>query len=468
MGRIYYHPRDYQRIITDHILDTPRNGVWAGMGLGKTVATLTALDALFLSGYEKKPALVLAPLRVAQNTWPDEAAKWHQLRNIEVQPIIGDEGTRRAALRNPNASVFTINYENLAWLLEVLNGHWPFGKIISDESTKLKGFRLKQGTQRAAALAKVAFNGKRFTELTGTPSPNGLQDLWGQIWYLDAGERLGRTHDGFKNRWFQRSFTGFGLAPLPFAQKEIEAKLKDICISLDAKDYFDISEPIESIRYVELPKKAREKYNDMQKEMFMELGQYKVEAFNAASRTQKCLQLANGAAYVEDDVVDVDAPKALKWYDVHDQKLQALDEIFEEAAGMPVMVAYNFKSDLARLKKAFPRGRAMDKNPQTIKDWNSGKIPYLWIHPASAGHGLNLQDGGNILAFFGVNWNLEYDQQIKERIGPVRQFQAGHNRPVFIYRIIARNTVDEMVMERLQTKKAVQDILLEAMKKHGF
>jgi SNF2 family DNA or RNA helicase len=356
----------------------------------------------------------------------------------------------------------------MVWLLEVLNGHWPFGKIIPDEATKLKGFRLKQGTKRSQALAQVAFINKRFTELSGTPAPNGLQDLWGQAWFLDAGERLGRNHDSFKNRWFQRSFTGYGMDPLPFAQKEIQGKLKDICISLNTKDYFDIAEPIESIRYIDLPTKARVKYEDMEKDMFMELGQYNVEAFNAASRTQKCLQVANGAAYVVDDAVDDDSPKSLKWYEVHDQKLQALDEIFEEAAGMPVLVAYSFKSDLARLKKAFPRGRVLDKNPQTIKDWNAGLIPYLFAHPQSAGHGLNLQDGGNILAFFSSNWNLEHDEQIKERLGPVRQFQAGHDRPVYIYRIIARDTVEEDVLERLKTKKSVQDILLAAMKRKGF
>jgi SNF2 family DNA or RNA helicase len=455
-----FTPREYQGAIIEHALDIQRAGIWAGMGMGKTVSTLTALDVLEL--VEPGPALVVAPLRVASSTWPDEAKKWRHLRNIEVSAVVGTPDERRAALRRP-ASVYTTNYEQLPWLVEHYGDKWPFRKIVADESTKLKGFRLSQGTQRARALGKVAHkHASRFIELTGTPSPNGLQDLWGQAWFLDAGVRLGRSYQAFIDRWFRAERVGndphaVKLEPLPFAREQIEDKLRDICISLDARDYFDIGEPIVNVIRVELPAKARQLYRDMEREMFMEIDGSEVEAFNAASKTIKCLQLANGAVYTDDS--------CSTWSEVHDVKLQALEEIVEEAAGMPVLVAYHFKSDLARLQRAFPRGRVLDADPQTIRDWNAGKIPVLFAHPASAGHGLNLQDGGNILAFFGHWWNLEEYQQIVERIGPTRQAQAGHDRPVFIHHIVAAGTVDELVMARRDSKRAVQDLLLEAMKK---
>lgn len=463
-ARRQFTARPYGALITNHILDVVRCGVWAGMGMGKTVSTLNALDLLELA--EPGPALVCAPLRVAQSTWPDEAAKWAHLRNIAVTPIVGDVKAReRAVLRafDFSASVFTINYENLPWLMDLLGRWkrpWPFRKIVADESTKLKGFRLRQGTQRARALGRVAHkHAAHFVELTGTPSPNGLQDLWGQAWYLDQGQRLGRTFDAFRQRWFRPSFDGYGIEPLPFAQEQIEDAMRDLCLSLDARDWFDLKEPIVNTIRVDLPAKARALYDDMEKAMFAQIGEHEVEAFNAAAKTMKCLQLANGAAYVGED--------GAQWAEVHDVKLQALDEAIEEAAGMPVLVAYHFKSDLARLLKAFPKGRQLDKDPQTLRDWNAGKIPVLFAHPASAGHGLNLQDGGNILVFFSVNWNLEEHQQIIERIGPTRQMQAGHDRPVFIHYILARDTVDEIVLARIETKREVQDLLLEALKRRA-
>lgn len=458
MSRKEFTPRRYQNLIMNHELDLPRCGVWAGMGTGKTVSTLTSLDILEL--IEPGPTLILAPLRVAASTWPDEAQKWKHLRNIEVSAVVGNVAERRTALRKP-ANIFTTNYEQLPWLVEELGDKWPFSKVVADESTKLKSFRLRQGSVRARALGKVAHRHvKRFIQLTGTPSPNGLIDLWGQAWFLDKGIRLGRSFDAFKSRWFQSVQVGADrhavrLDPFPFAQEQIEDRLRDLCLSIDARDWFDIAEPIVNVVRVELPAKARQMYRDMEREMFLQIGDSEVEAFNAASKTMKCLQLANGAIYTD---------AAGNWSEVHDAKLQALESIIEEAAGMPVLVAYHFKSDLHRLLKAFPKGRHLDKDPQTIRDWNAGKIPVMFAHPASAGHGLNLQDGGNILAFFGHSWNLEEFQQIIERIGPTRQAQAGHNRPVFIHHIVAADTVDEIVMARRDSKREVQDLLLEAMK----
>lgn len=454
-----FTPRPYQGMIIDHILDRERCAAWSSMGTGKSVSTLTALDTL--QCLDSRPQLVIAPLRVAATTWPDEARKWTHLNHMQVLPIIGSERARLAALRQ-DAHIFSTNFEQLPWLVEHFEKRaWPFRTVVVDESTKLKGFRLRQGTARAKALARVAHTQcERFIELTGTPSPNGLADLWGQIWFLDRGARLGRTYDDFRQRWFEKSFDGYSITARDHAQEQIQRALADLCLTIDAKDWFDLREPIVNNIYVDLPAAARAKYEDMEKRMFMELSGHEVEAFGAAARTVKCLQLANGAAYVGEDNT--------AWIEVHDAKLQALEDVVEEAAGMPVLVAYNFKSDLARLRKAFPKGRSLDSDPQTIRDWNAGRIPVLFAHPASAGHGLNLQDGGNILAFFGHDWNLENRLQIIERIGPTRQMQAGHDRPMFIHNIIARDTIDELVLERVETKRETQDILLQAMKIKGY
>ncbi|HID8111289.1 TPA: SNF2-related protein [Proteus mirabilis] len=456
-----FTPRPYQNLILSHEIDIKRSNVWAGMGMGKTVATLTALEDFFMAGSETQPALVLAPLRVASSTWPDEAVKWNHLRNIDVQPIIGTVKERMVAIKNTNASVFTINYDNLVWLVEIFGGHWPFGTIVADESTRLKSFRLRKGGKRAAALAKVAHKHvHRWVNLTGTPSPNGLIDLWGQAWFVDQGQRLGRTYSAFTSRWFNSiQFPGqqwSKLEPWPFAQEQMQDALRDVTISLDAADWFDIEEPIHNIIKLELPTKARKQYQEMEKEMFLELEHEGIEALNAAAKTVKCLQIASGAIYTDDSKC---------WAELHDAKIQALESIISESSGMPILVAYHWKHDLERLLKAFPKGKNLDADPQTLRDWNAGKIPILFAHPASAGHGLNLQDGGNILVFFSHWWDLEQYQQIIERIGPTRQIQAGYNRPVFIHHLIATGTMDEIVMERRNSKREIQDLLLEAMKR---
>lgn len=457
MTRRDFTPRPYQTMIRDHILDRGRCAIWAGMGMGKTSSTLNALDAIAM--VDSAPTLVLAPLRVARSTWPEEVTKWSHLSGLQVSPIVGTESERRMAARL-DVPVYTTNYEQLPWLVEFWGDRWPYRTVVADEATKLKGFRLRQGTERARALGRVAHTKiKRFVELTGTPSPNGLADLWGQIWFVDAGKRLGRTFDAFKQRWFRPDPSGFGIRALPHAQAEIQALLSDICLTVEAKDWFDLREPIVNNIYVDLPMKARKHYAEMEKQMFTELDGHEVEAFGAAARTLKCLQIANGAAYVGDSNNE--------WKELHDAKLQALESIVEETQA-PVLVAYHFKSDLARLQRAFPQGRALDAHPQTIRDWNAGKIPVLFAHPASAGHGLNLQDGGNTLVYFGHWWNLEERMQILERIGPTRQLQAGHDRVVTVHNILARDTVDELILERIQTKREVQDILLDAMKRKGI
>lgn len=453
-----FTPRPYQLAMQEHIWSHDRCALFVPMGMGKTSATLHALMGLDAIGETPWPALVLAPKRVALTTWPEEVEKWST--GLKTSCVLGDAGTRRAAL-NQSAELYTINYDNLVWLVEQLGDRWPFRTVIADESTRLKGFRLKQGGQRAGALGRFAAspNTHRWINLTGTPSPNGLKDLWGQMWFLDGGRRLGRSFSAFESRWFRRrgKANQFGnIEPMPFSDEQIHDAIRDLCFSLKAEDWFDLPELVVNNIYVDLPPKARALYKQLQREMYLRLEKGEVEAFNAASLTNKCLQLANGAAYL-DGSTD-------KWEVVHDAKIEALQSVVEEAAGAPVLVAYNFKSDLARLQGAFPRSRTLDANPRTISDWNAGRIPILFAHPASAGHGLNLQDGGNIIAFFGHNWNLEEYQQIIERIGPTRQAQSGHPRPVFVHHILTRGTVDELVVARRQTKREVQDLLLEAMK----
>ena len=450
--------RPYQHEIVDFVLANPRCNLFVPMGAGKTVSTLTAISFLTLTE-EILPVLVVAPLRVASSTWPDEVKKFPHLQHLSVSVVTGTLAQRRAALK-VKADIYCTNYEQLTWLDEELGADWPFKMVVADECTKLKSFRLSQGSVRAKSLARyVHKRAVRYVGLTGTPAPNGLKDVWGFQWFVDKGIRLGRSFDAFKSRWFQSVQVGDSafatqMIPLPFAQEQIQDAVRDVCLTIDIQKYFDIKEPIVNTVYVELPPKARQLYRDMEKEMFLQLGDIEVEAFTAAAKTQKCLQLASGAIYTDD---------AGHWEEVHSAKLDALESIVEEANGMPVLVAYHFKSDLARLLKRFPQGKQLDKDPKTITDWNKGKIPVLFAHPASAGHGLNLQDGGNILAFFSHNWNLEEFQQIIERIGPTRQAQAGHNRPVFLHHIVAKGTLDEMVIARRESKREVQELLMEAM-----
>ena len=454
-------PRPYQNLIIGHILSHPRCALYVSMGMGKTSSTLAALAYLKTLG-EPVRALVLAPLRVAAATWPDEVRKWGF--DLRVSAVVGTPSQRKKALAE-SAEVYTTNYENVPWIIDQLSGDWPFTAIVADESTRLKGFRLGGGGgSRAKALSRVAFRSPRFIELTGTPSPNGLLDLWGQLWFLDHGERLERSFGAFAGKYFKPRRVGasaFAVTydPLPWTSGAIQDKLRDLCLSLDAGDYFPLEKPISVTVPVALPEKARRVYDQLQSEMVAELDSgEEVGAVNAAAKTVKCLQVASGAIYREDGE---------SWEVLHDAKLEALASIVEEAAGEPVLVAYHWKADLDRLRKAFPDGRELDKNPETIKRWNAGKIPLLFAHPASAGHGLNLQDGGHILVFFSHWWDLEQYQQIIERIGPTRQAQAGHPRPVFLYHIVARDTVDELVMLRRETKREVQDILLDALKKSG-
>lgn len=454
--------RPYQHVMADFITETRRGNVWAGMGLGKTVSTATALEAASLLGGDVYPVLVVAPLRVARSTWPQEYREWEHLKHLRVQPILGTLQERRRALRR-RAEIYTINYENLAWLRDEIGQrkwHWP--TVVADEASKLKGFRVKQGGQRAAALGETAHLARRWVNLTGTPASNGLKDLWGQQWFVDRGRRLGVSYQAFMERWFHKSFDGRSVVPHDFARDQIYDALRDCTISLEAKDHFDLPELVENVTYIDLPTRVRDKYRKLEKELYVQLSTGDVEAFSAGAKSQKCLQFASGAVYLSDE----DGKSTSVWEEVHDEKLDALDDIIEEAAGAPVLVAYNYRFDIDRIKARFPQARVLDKNPKTLDEWNAGSIPILLAHPASAGHGLNMQHGGNILVMYGPTWNLEERLQIMERIGPVRQAQSGYNRPVFVHHIVARDTIDEVVLARISEKQDVQQMLLEALKRN--
>lgn len=465
-----FTPRPYQRIIIDHILKHKRCMVWAGMGMGKTVSTLTALDAMAFTG--EGPALIVAPLRVARSTWPAEVEKWDHLKHLRVSVICGDKAERVHALSKP-ADIYCMNFEQLPWLVERYGKNWPFKVVVVDEATRLKGFRLRGGSSRAKALARVYSLIDRFIELTGTPAPNGLIDLWGQSWFIDKGERLGASMSAYEVRYFQPVRTGgeaymVKYVPMVGADAIIKAKLADVSVTVNAEDWFDIDEPIFVRREVELSPVALSVYRRLENDLYTSLGDgVEVEAVNAQALLGKCLQIASGQIYCDDaevtpaETIDGGAVDGRRYCNIHDAKLKALESVIEEAAGMPVLVAYQFRHEVDRILKKFPNAELLDDDPTTIKRWNRGEIPILLAHPAACGHGLNLQDGGNILCFYSTGWNYEHYAQIIERVGPTRQAQSGHPRPVFVYSIVAKDTVDNAVEGALRRKESVLNALLE-------
>lgn len=466
-------PHDYQQLGLEFIANTPRCCLWAGMGMGKTAVVLNLLELLYSVGGETHPTLVMAPLRVARSTWTKEVRKWDHMAGLDVVSVTGTAKERAAAL-TVDAQVYTTNYDNLPWLREHLGERWPFRTLVADEATRLKSFRPRQGGIRAHALAEVAHRSTtRFIELSGTPASNGLKDLWGQLWFVDGGRRLGGTYSAFEERWFgYKRFKDAishkpGIVPVifPHAQEQIQERLKDVCLTLDPRDWFDIKEPIVSIVEVDLPPQARAKYREMERDFYTQINNHEVEAFNSASKSQKLMQLASGAAYIDRDADNDDHPRAREWVELHDEKLQALESVINEWNGTPVLVAYHFKSDLARLLKWFPQGRAL-KSQKDEDDFTAGVVPILFLHPQSGGHGIDgFQNASNVIIFFSHWWGLEPHDQVIERIGPMRQLQIASGREVFVYYIVATNTVDEDVIERHRTKGDVQSILLNSMKR---
>jgi SNF2 family DNA or RNA helicase len=471
-----FHPRIYQGIGRNFMLENRRCQILASPGTGKTSMSYEGFATLKFFG-EARHALVFAPKRVALNTWVDERAKWiESFGHLSVGAAIGTEKQRIEVLKR-KPDIVTINYENIDWLIEVLGDQWYFDMVFADESTRLKGLRIAQltsktgkefqrgqGSLRAKKLAKVAHSRvRRWVNLTGSPCPNGLQDQWGQMWFVDSGSRLGSSFTAFENRWFRKRpmSDGYGTAidPMPFAAEQIQAAVRDVSLTIDARDYFDIREPIEHIIRVPLPAKARRAYIDMEKRLFADIEGNPVEVFNAAGKSTKCLQIGNGAVFVDDQ---------RNWEEVHDEKIEALRSIVEETNGAPLLIRYVYQPDRERILKAFPQFKFLDNNPQTVKDFQAGRVAGLVTHAASAGHGLSLQDNCWILVDFTTDHNLEHDEQIIERIGPTRQAQSGYKRAVFRYRLIAEDTIEENVcLPVIKRKAGVQEAFKAAMKRRG-
>lgn len=454
-----FNPRPYQQKIIDFILSHPRCAVYAGMGMGKTSSTLAALQKLKTLESSAFPVLILAPLRVAVGTWPQEIKKWDF--RLSCSAVTGSQKQRSKALAC-TCDIYTANYEQLPWLVESLGDSWPFRTVVCDESTRLKSFRLGGAkSSRARALAAPAWDKvKRFIELTGTPAANGLIDLWGQMWFIDKGKALGKSFHAFTSAFFdayQVGSSAYALKyePRPGADEKIQERIAPVSISLSAEDYFDIKQPVIVPVNIGLPEKAEKVYKQLRRDLTVAVtDDTDITAVNAAALSAKCLQCASGGVYDDSGACRV----------LHDEKLLALDSILEEAAGEPVLVAYHWRFSAERILNRYKSAVMLEKDPEIIARWNRGEIPILVTNPAAAGHGLNLQDGGHILVIFDQWWDLEQYLQVIERIGPTRQYQAGHPRPVYIYHIIARETLDPVVLARLQSKRKVQDLLLEYLK----
>ena len=439
-----YKPHEYQQFATAKILEQDAVGLFMEMGLGKTICALTAVEDLIYNRFDAERVLIIAPLRVAESTWPDEVAKWDHLNLIRITPILGTEKQRIQAL-NTKGRVYTINRENVVWLVNYLGKNWNFDTVIIDELSSFKSAKAR----RFRALRKVRPLIKRIYGLTGTPAPNSYLDLWPQIYLLDQGERLGKTITGYRERYFEpdkrNNMVVFSWRMKPGAKKAIEEKLQDLCVSLTAEDYLKMPERIDNIVTLQLPAATKAIYDKFEREMLMETPE--IIAGNAAVLAGKLLQLANGAVYD-----DAGIPR---W--IHDEKLEALGEILEANAGKPVLVFYSYRHDLSRITQKYG-GRMLDK-PEDVAQWNEGGIPLLLAHPASAGHGLNLQAGGNIIVWFGLPWSLELYQQANARL-----YRQGQTQAVVINHLIAAGTIDEQVLRVLQKKGAGQYGLIEALK----
>ena len=414
--------------------------------MSKTVITLTAIKELMHNYFEVARVLVIAPLRVAENVWEEEARKWDHLQYLRLSKVLGSEKERIQALHN-EADIYLVNRENVKWLVDYCKNNWPFDMVVLDELSSFKSPR----SQRFKALRKVRPLVRRVVGLTGTPAPNGLIDLWSQVYLLDSGERLGKTLTGYRERYFlpdKRSRdVVFTYKPKDGAEEAIYSKLSDICISMKSGDYLKIPERIDNVVPVYLPQKSMEKYRQLERDLLLPLLDGDVVAGNAAVLTNKLLQITGGAVYDEDGGVQ----------EIHDEKIKALEDLVEAANGKPVLVYYAYRHDLGRIQKHLDC-RVLS-TPKDIEDWNKGEVLVMLAHPASAGHGLNLQDGGSTIVWFGLPWSLELYQQANARI-----HRQGQKNTVVVHHLVAKETIDEDVMKVLASKEAGQEALLDAVK----
>lgn len=446
-----YHPHDYQKYSIEFVKTHPIAALLLSMGLGKTSTTLTALDDLLFDSFEIHKALVIAPLRVTK-VWLDEVKKWNHLNYLRCSLVVGTEQERKRALW-ANADIYIINRENVQWLIDESGIQFDFDTLVVDELSSFKNFK----TKRFKSLMKVRPMVKRVIGLTGTPTSNGLMDLWSEFKLLDQGKRLGRFITNYRDQYFRPDKRNgqvvFSYKPLPFAEDAIYDKISDITISMKANDYLNMPELISNHVEVEMSEKEMKVYQELKQELVITLGDEDVTASNAASLSNKLTQMANGAIYLDNHESEI----------IHDRKLDALEDLIEAQCDKPVLVAYWFKHDLDRIKNRLEELKVNFKEIKTeasIEDWNKGNIEVGLIHPASAGHGLNLQEGGSTLIWFGLTWSLELYEQTNARL--YRQGQK--DRCVVIEHIVTKGTIDEQIIKALEEKDKSQSRLIDAVK----
>ncbi|MBQ3762440.1 MAG: DEAD/DEAH box helicase [Clostridia bacterium] len=443
-----YRPHDYQAYATNFILEHPVAAVFLQMGLGKSVITLTALHELILNRFEVRRALVIAPLRVARDTWPDEIGKWDHLQGLTYSVAVGSERERRAALMQ-DTHIHIINRENVKWLVEKSRVPLDYDMIVIDELSSFKSHT----SQRFKSMLQLRTSVRRIVGLTGTPSSNGLMDLFAEFRVLDMGKRLGRYITRYREEFFRpdkmNGMQVFTWKPLPGAEDEIYRRIGDITISMKSVDFLKMPECLSNRVTVSMDDVECAVYDQMRKQLVIDLRGREIDAKNAAALSNKLSQMANGAVYTGDR----------EMIRFHDRKLDALEDLMEAANGQPTLIAYWFKHDLTRIQERFPEAREL-KTSQDIHDWNAGKIPVALIHPMSAGHGLNLQAGGSSLIWFGLTWSLELYQQTNARLW--RQGQRADT--VVITHIITQGTIDEQIMNALEHKDKTQAALMEAVR----
>lgn len=457
-----FEPHNYQRYCINRMIQEPALALFLDMGLGKTVTTMTVINDLKYNRFLIRKCLVIAPKKVAEDTWAREQAKWDHLHLLRVVPVLGTLQKRIKALSSPG-DIYVINRENVPWLVDFYRNDWPFDTVVIDESSSFKSHQAK----RFKALRSVRPHMERIYELTGTPSSNGYMDLWAQIFLLDGGERLGRTITEYRNNYFcagsRNATTIFRYDTLPGAEELIQQRIQDICISLSAADYLELPPRIDNVRYIKLDAKAQKAYDRMERERILEFGETVLDAGSAAILSNKLLQLGNGAVYSQHQEWDgLRCREVREVIEIHDNKIEAFLELVEELNGEHAIVFYNFQHDRDRLVKALARTKLRVGELQTggdITDWNTGKIDILLAHPASTAYGLNLQEGGHHIVWFSLNWSLELYQQAIARL-----HRQGQQDKVYVHHLVVAGSVDEDVMLALRQKGDSQAALLSALK----
>jgi SNF2 family DNA or RNA helicase len=441
-------PYDYQQYAIDYIIRNKEAGIFLDMGLGKTVITLTAIDELMYNSFEVKRVLVVAPLRVARDTWSSECGKWDHLKHIKMSLILGDERERIRAI-NRNADIYVINRENLAWLIDHYGKSFPYDMVVLDELSSFKD----SSSKRFRKMKSVRPFIKRIVGLTGTPAPNGLLDLWPQIYLLDMGKRLGRYISAYRNEYFvpdkRNGQVIYSYKPRPYAEREIYKKINDLCVSMKAADYIKMPGRVDNFIEVKMSDNEKRLYDRLERDTLLPFSDGDIDAVNAAALATKLLQMANGAVYDENKIVK----------HIHNKKLEALEDLYEAANGKPVLIFYMYKHDRDRIKALIGQDARELDSARDIADWNAGRIKAAIAHPASTGHGLNLQSGGSTIIWFGLTWSLELYQQANARL-----WRQGQKETVIVHHLVTKDTIDEQVMKVLQKKEKGQSALMNAVK----